>query len=223
MKRMNRTNNNRIYLIIIVVTSLTIGFITGFIAGRHSDRPVPSPAGSVTPSKGQAVTGSPQNQLVSSGTGISSTQNRSQNRFPSEERIDTVGSKESEPPSASVSGSTPRKDRPEDSRQPEKNHADSQKTITTDTRSNEKGKEQDEKGVYTVQVGAFRDKKEAEALKTKLEKKGYNVYMVKEKERNKKGSLYKVRIGEFETRREAEITAIKINKAEGLHAFAVKK
>jgi DedD protein len=75
---------------------------------------------------------------------------------------------------------------------------------------------------YTVQVGAFTDSSEAEALKTKLDKKGYKAYVTQsETKRNKK--LYKVRIGEFSTKKEAELLSIKIRKTEGLQTFATFK
>jgi DedD protein len=72
--------------------------------------------------------------------------------------------------------------------------------------------------IYTVQVGAFKDAGEADALKARLDKKGYKVYVTRsEAKRDEK--LYKVRIGEFSNRKDAEILAIKIKKTEGLQPF----
>ncbi len=95
-------------------------------------------------------------------------------------------------------------------------------THNKDNSSEEVSRETQKEG-YTVQVGAFKNEKEAQALETKLKKKGYNniIYMVKE---GKSGTgLFKIRIGDFKTKKEAEIFAIKLHKTEGLEAFATKK
>jgi len=71
---------------------------------------------------------------------------------------------------------------------------------------------------YTVQAGVFKDASVAEALKSKLDKKGYRTYIIPfETKRHKK--LYKVMVGEFSTRKEAEVLSIKIKNAESLQTF----
>ena len=71
---------------------------------------------------------------------------------------------------------------------------------------------------YAVQAGAFKDVSDADALKAKLDKKGYKSYVIPtETKRHKK--LYKVMAGEFVKRKEAEVLAIKIKRSEGLQTF----
>jgi len=78
------------------------------------------------------------------------------------------------------------------------------------------------KVAYTVQAGAFRNQKDAEALKHKLEAKGYKIFI--KKEPNSKGVvLFKVRTGEFEKKKEASVFALKLKKTDELNAFAVEK
>jgi len=74
---------------------------------------------------------------------------------------------------------------------------------------------------YTVQAGAFKNLKEAEALKRKLEAKGYKAY-IKKYAKSKNSKLYKVRTGEFASKEEAAEVALKL-KNEGLKAFATTK
>lgn len=75
---------------------------------------------------------------------------------------------------------------------------------------------------YTVQAGVFKDVSGADALKAKLDKKGYKTYIIpSETKRHKK--LYKVMVGEFATRKEAEVLSIKIKNAESLQTFVTFK
>ncbi len=74
---------------------------------------------------------------------------------------------------------------------------------------------------YTVQTGAFKNLKEAETLKHKLETKGYKAY-IKKYAKSKNPKLYRVRTGEFTTKEEAAALALKLKK-EGLNAFVTPK
>jgi len=74
---------------------------------------------------------------------------------------------------------------------------------------------------YTVQAGAFKNLKEAEILKHKLEAKGYKAY-IKKYAKSKNPKLYKVRTGEFAAKEEAAALALKL-KNEGLNAFVTLK
>jgi cell division septation protein DedD len=76
--------------------------------------------------------------------------------------------------------------------------------------------------LYTVQVGAFKNEADADALKKKLEKKGYRASMALS-ESKKAGGLYKVWVGKLSTRKEAEALSLKIKKTEGLQAFVTVK
>lgn len=70
----------------------------------------------------------------------------------------------------------------------------------------------------TVQVGAFKNSKDAEALKQRLENKGYKVY-IKKSASTKNAKLYKVRVGRFTAREDADVLVQKLKKTEGLKAF----
>lgn len=204
---MKRPFTNRLYLIIIVVTAVTVGFITGYIVGsRHT--------GNVTFSDSlnmKALSGS-------EGGNISSGQPPQVSKRPvdtsSTQGIKESGDKNIEP--SQILQANSEKDNLKD------------KTQTSKPENGKaKGQVQDEKredllkGIYTVQVGAFKDEKEAEILKTKLGKKGYNINIVREM--RKDVNLFKVRSGDFNTKREAELFAIRLSKTEGLPAFVVKK
>ncbi len=67
-------------------------------------------------------------------------------------------------------------------------------------------------GAYTVQVGAVRDRIEAERMAKRLTSKGYPAYVT----RSPDGApaLYRVRIGTFTDRREAEEIAVRLAKEE---------
>ncbi|MEW6570185.1 MAG: SPOR domain-containing protein [Nitrospirota bacterium] len=75
---------------------------------------------------------------------------------------------------------------------------------------------------YTVQVAAFKDFAEAEALKEKLQEKGYKAY-VSQVATRKQETIYKVRIGEFAARKDADMLSAKLKKSEGLKSFVTFK
>ncbi len=71
---------------------------------------------------------------------------------------------------------------------------------------------------YTIQVGAFSSKKEAEGLKNRLTRKGYTVFI----NTSKRGKiLYRVRVGRFIKRSDAEEAALKLRINEKLKTFIV--
>jgi len=75
----------------------------------------------------------------------------------------------------------------------------------------------DEGVAYTVQVGAFKNQKEADSLRVQLESKGYKVYT--KKGTLKKATVFKVMVGEFVRKKEAEVFALKLRNAERLNAY----
>ena len=79
--------------------------------------------------------------------------------------------------------------------------------------------------VYTVQVGAFKDYSNADALKTRLIRSGYNAYLTFTGSAGKERifKLCKVWIGEFNDKEKAEKLSMEIEKAEGLQAFVTLK
>lgn len=72
--------------------------------------------------------------------------------------------------------------------------------------------------LFTVQIGAFKNKSEAERLKAKYSRKGYKI-VVEAVKSGGNTKVYKVRTGEFAGRKDAELLAIKLKKSEGLNAF----
>jgi cell division protein FtsN len=95
---------------------------------------------------------------------------------------------------------------------------ESRKEVTQESQQAEKPT----KIIYTVQVGAFKDASEADALKKRLENGGYKTYSALSESKKERG-LYKVWVGKFRTRKEAEELSAKIKKAEGLQAFVTVK
>ncbi len=77
----------------------------------------------------------------------------------------------------------------------------------------------DTAGYYSVQVGAFSDKKRADKLMAQLKSKGYQVYFVSLI--NRGTVFYRVRIGKYRTKMEAVEAADKIGGEENLPAVVV--
>jgi cell division septation protein DedD len=69
--------------------------------------------------------------------------------------------------------------------------------------------------IYSVQVGAFRNQKNAAALIGKLRKKGYDAFILSEPGR----AVHKVLIGEFGSRKEAAVQAKLVFEKEGLKSI----
>lgn len=78
------------------------------------------------------------------------------------------------------------------------------------------------KVVYTIQIGAFKNFSDAEAFKSKFDKKGFKSFVTDIKLKNSE-KLYRVWIGEFHTRKEAEEVSLKLKKNEGLQPFITFK
>lgn len=87
----------------------------------------------------------------------------------------------------------------------------SKKNITkkTNKKKNEKPKTISKKQFY-IQIIATSKKSVAEKEKIRFERKGYNVFLVKDKVKGK--NIYKVRIGTFKTKEQAKKIASKIAK-----------
>ena len=69
-------------------------------------------------------------------------------------------------------------------------HAASETKKADETHISDKAKK------YTVQVGAFRNASDADALRSKLGKKGYKTFLIELKAKNNE-PLYKVAVGSF--------------------------
>ncbi|MBI5101728.1 MAG: SPOR domain-containing protein [Nitrospirae bacterium] len=76
----------------------------------------------------------------------------------------------------------------------------------------------EEAAYFTVQLGAFKNRKEAERLRAKYSKKGYKMYVTVVKT-DYKAKIYKVRSGEFRDKKDAESLSLKLKNVEGLNAY----
>jgi cell division septation protein DedD len=73
------------------------------------------------------------------------------------------------------------------------------------------------KAKFTIQVGAFSNPQYAKALATRLDEKGYKVYINPLEEKDER--LFRVRVGNFSNRQQAERISKKIMKNEYLETF----
>jgi cell division septation protein DedD len=87
-----------------------------------------------------------------------------------------------------------------------------------ETKKSDETRVSDKVKKYTVQVGAFRSASDADAFRSKLDKKGYKAFLMELKAKNNE-PLYRVAVGAFSTRDEAELLALRIKKSEGLKTF----
>lgn len=74
------------------------------------------------------------------------------------------------------------------------------------------------KGIYTVQLAAFRDRESAERLSLTLESRGYDAY-VQRSDVDGKGIWYRVRVGAFEDKEAARELAKRLEAKEGRSAY----
>lgn len=209
---MNHNLANRIYLIIIVVCAITIGFITGYIVGIKHSVPAMSEQ-----NKAQTVQELQADRVSTQDIKIQNQEEPAKSAEP----VRTDSDRPLEKPKEDIKSDLKAQDTNIQVKETKENQKAVAETVKQETKSFQQPR--DVKGIYTVQAGAFKNEKEALALKTKLEKKGYNnIYILKER-KSKNGVLFKIRVGDFETKKEAEIFAVKLNKTEGFRAFAVKK
>ena len=76
------------------------------------------------------------------------------------------------------------------------------------------------KPAYVIQAGAFKHRKDADALRRRLEAKGYKASI--KKEAGPAGTaLFKVQAGEFGTKKEAMAAVRSFKKSEKLDALVV--
>jgi cell division septation protein DedD len=81
----------------------------------------------------------------------------------------------------------------------------------------------DEPGIYSLQVGSFKDKREANEMVRKLERAGYPVFLVSVDMPERDGLWFRVRVGPFHSKREAQDRQRAFEKKEQLPAYIVKK
>jgi cell division protein FtsN len=71
---------------------------------------------------------------------------------------------------------------------------------------------------FSVQVGAFANLQEAEALREKLGRRGYDSYIVLDSTGGSK-TLYRVRVGSFDDKGAAKRMVLELKRREGISAF----
>ena len=94
----------------------------------------------------------------------------------------------------------------------------SRNTTPLEPEKRHEGVKDEATGGYSVQVGAFNDRKEAQSRADKLKKKGYDAKVTGAKAKNGK-TLYKVRVGSFSTKDKALAMAGRLESGEGLTPY----
>ncbi len=72
-------------------------------------------------------------------------------------------------------------------------------------------------GFYAIQLGAFKDQRGADKLRGRLDKNGYDVYVLASND-----GLYRVRVGDFQGRKEAKKVSAQIKKLNRLDSIIIK-
>jgi cell division protein FtsN len=83
--------------------------------------------------------------------------------------------------------------------------------------------QEDEPGVYTLQVGSFQNAEEAGGMVKRLERIGYRAFLVSVNMPDRGGRWYRVRVGPFDTKREAWASKVAFEQKVRIPAFVVKK
>ncbi|MCP4605416.1 MAG: SPOR domain-containing protein [Proteobacteria bacterium] len=81
----------------------------------------------------------------------------------------------------------------------------------------------DEPGYYSLQVGSFQGRREANQMIRKLERAGHHVFLVSVNMPERGGMWYRVRVGPFQSKREAWRYKREFEERERLPAFVVKR
>ena len=76
---------------------------------------------------------------------------------------------------------------------------------------------------FFVQVSSFRNQKKAEALKTKLQEKGFDSFLVETELSNNKGKWYRVFLGKYSDEELAAKDAERARKEFRFNAVVVRK
>ncbi len=81
----------------------------------------------------------------------------------------------------------------------------------------------DEPGVYSLQVGSFRDRVQASEMAHKLERAGHRAFLVSVDMPERGGTWYRVRVGPFDSHKKAQEYKKSFEERERLPAFVVKR
>ena len=202
-----------IVLVLTVIASLS--FLLGFFVGKISRPPEMNQPSAIT-DHGNAEESNPvsteQKTLPQQAEEMQASYDAGQRD--ATKTIQTV---------AEMQGA-PQPQAPQQTNEPQKSGVNSQagknqgSNAASETKKTGETHVSDKMKKYTVQVGAFRDASDADALRSKLEKKGYKTFLIELKAKNIE-PLYKVAVGAFNDRNEAELLAVKMKKSEGLKTF----
>jgi len=213
--------SGRLVLIIITVTVAAGGFILGYVVGKNAytvpqvQQSLPKPAGnesSIPPTEIKKI----EESIPLQPEPAAKKEERS---APGEPTARVEGPKPSASGQQSVASSKPSASQDTVSGKEARQRAGGEATKIEDSQA--RGDAAGHASAYAVQVGAFKSRREADTLKAGLESKGYKTESRKTVVKGK--PLFKVIVGEAGTKKEAELLALKLKKAEGLHAFVVRE
>jgi cell division septation protein DedD len=190
------------FMIVIVVFFSSMSFVLGFLVGKNAKQIRPEPVAQIPLSSPNQPAQSLPQQAAMSDAAVPD------NAVPPQEAQKVIEKSPSE--------------------QTEEKNANAPAKITTIEISEETTKETKEtasvskqqkmEAMYTVQLGAIKNKSEAEILKAKYEKKGYKIYISISNSKNNE-KIYKIRVGRFSDRKDAEILALKLKNNDGMNSF----
>jgi len=222
-------------IIASVVITASVGFLLGFFVGKHV-RPVPEAhtsdiAALREPDPGAQVPETKGIVTEQTTAAESPEQVNNDQRLQSQQAVESHATQPARKPSANHRDSgSPSSDARRDVSQPpvspKTKHDQAAKLQQDAHQKKETGVSSEKKQPpsaadsrkYAVQVGAFKSPEEAEALKTRIGKKGYKVVVIPAKSKNH-GLLHKVMVGEYKDRKEAELLSVKLKNTEDLRTF----
>ncbi len=194
------------FIIVVVVVFSSLSFTLGFFVGKKAGAKRVEPIGQVAESFPAPQDRVPQQVHAAISPNETPTQPSGQ---PQEDK--PIVRQESIPPAGT------------DAPEPQKGVRARDKEITQGTAAEKETLPPDRdkvkgEGGYTVQLGALKNRREAEKIKAKYEKKGYKI-RISVSRGAKNGKIYKVRTDVFKERKDAEVLSLKLKKIEGLKTF----
>jgi len=210
----------RLFLIVITVTAAAGGFTLGYLVGRNTPSAAPQP---VIEQTIQAKAGGSDNRPLSGEARTVETALVAPEQMGSKENPSAValsGAPAQEQRSANMIVSNEKAQKTETVEQTMREKRVPSEAAGSSNKAKEDGTG-DDAVLYTVQVGAFKSRKEADTVKNRLADKEYKADIRKVTLKGK--HLFKVTVGEFSQRKEAEVLAVKLKKTEGLKAFVTTK
>jgi DedD protein len=192
--------SGKVILFLITITATSGGFLLGYFVGKSMN--TPSVTQSPVPKQTMSITTVPPKEIAQTVE-----KNVSSEPTPQKPGSPPIPVQSSPAPHASVI-------RDHEQKAPPMPSPGVNEKATPPRGTKNAG---DEGAAYTVQVGAFKNQKEADSLRVKLDSKGYKVYT--KKGTLKKATVFKVMVGEFARKKEAEVFALKLRNAERLNAY----